>query len=259
MNSAADKLTIDTPEQISLEYEIAGLGSRFMALFVDLIIQVLIIIVLWFLFFLMGISVTGLLSGESGKWAIAIAIFAVFAVQWGYFAAFEVFWKGQSPGKRQAGIRVINESGREASGYEAVARNLLRAVDALPGMYAVGAVVMFISPQNKRLGDYVAGTIVVHDRKPEEEGIFFNTKDADITGDINYVSLTATDLHVIETFLHRRLDLTYELRQRTAEKLADHFGTKCNVEKSKRPDNENFLEILVRGVRRFSRFRIPSN
>jgi uncharacterized RDD family membrane protein YckC len=254
MPSFNDKLTIDTPEQIALEYEIAGPGSRFMALFVDLMIQVVVFLILIVLMLMLGVSMVATIGSESGKWTYALLIFGVFAVQWGYFVAFEIFWKGQTPGKRQAGIRVINESGREASVYEAVSRNLLRAVDSLPGMYAVGAIVMFISPQNKRLGDYVAGTVVVHDRKPEEDSIFFNTRSSDVVGDIDYRVLSVTDLQVLETFLQRRLDLPYDLRQQSAQRLADHFGEKCKVAKASRPDNENFLEIVVRGYRSFKRF-----
>lgn len=248
------KLTIDTPEQISIEYEIAGLGSRFMVLFVDLSIQGLAAIVLTIVLAISGVSITGLLRRGNANWTVATAIILVFLVQWGYFAIFEIVWKGQTPGKRNAGIRVINESGREASIYEAVARNLLRVIDSLPGAYAVGAVVIFLSPSNKRLGDYVAGTIVVHDHKPEKDTLFFNTDDRDIVATINYKALNAQDLQVIETFLQRRLDLQTEVRQRTAAKLASHFRQVCSAAETEHPDDENFLEVLVRGFRQSARF-----
>jgi uncharacterized RDD family membrane protein YckC len=244
----SQKLTIDTPEQISLEYEIAGPGSRFMALFVDLMIQVIVGIVLLIVLAMAGFSI-----GNHGTWVLALYVLGVFSLQWGYFAVFEIIWNGQTPGKRQAGIRVINESGRQASVYEAVARNLLRAVDSLPGVYAVGALVMFISPQHKRLGDYVAGTVVIHDRKPEDDAIFFNTGDQVVEG-INYSVITPNDLHAIETFLQRRLDLDYEVRTRTAIRLAEHFRKKCEVADGSHQDNENLLELLVRGYRRSARF-----
>jgi uncharacterized RDD family membrane protein YckC len=252
--TVSQKLTIDTPEQISIEYEIAGPGSRFMALFVDLMIQALVAIALLIIFAIAGGSV-GAVYSKSGTWSIALSLLALFLVQWGYFAVFEIVWKGQTPGKRQAGVRVINETGREASQYEAIARNLLRAIDSLPGMYAVGAIVMFISPQNKRIGDYVAGTVVVHDRKPESEAIFFNTANDRPIEAINYSAVTPTDLEVIETFLQRRLDLDYDVRQQAARKLANHFRQKCNVPPETKIDNENLLEMLVRGFRDSARFR----
>ena len=246
------KLTIDTPEQITLEYEIAGPGSRFMALFVDLMIQTVAGIVLMIAVLIAGVTLSSLFV--AGTWTIALLVVFIFLLQWGYFAAFEIFWKGQTPGKRQTGIRVINETGREASVYEAIARNLLRALDSLPGVYAVGAIVMFISPQHKRIGDYVAGTIVIHDRKPEDDAIFFNTTSQEVEDGIDYSSLKPSDLQVIETFLQRRLDLEQEVRLRTSTRLAQHFRQKCGISMELHPDNENLLEILVRGYRRSARF-----
>jgi uncharacterized RDD family membrane protein YckC len=246
----SQKLTIDTPEQISLEYEIAGPGSRFMALFVDLMIQVIAAILLMIVLLITGFSFVG-----RGSWALLVYVLAAFLFQWGYFAIFEIVWKGQTPGKRQAGIRVINETGRGVSVYESVARNLLRAVDSLPGVYALGAVVMFISPQQKRLGDYVAGTVVIHDREPDDDAIFFNTND-EIPEGINYSALTPNDLQLIETFLQRRLDIEYDVREKTAAKLADHFRMKCEASADSYKDNENFLELLVRGYRRGARFHL---
>jgi uncharacterized RDD family membrane protein YckC len=249
--TSQQKLSIDTPEQINLEYELAGPGSRFMALFVDLMIQLLCAIAIVILLGVAGITVRPLRGG--GSWMLGLTVLLMFAVQWGYFAIFEILWKGQTPGKRQAGIRVINETGRQASVYESVARNLLRAVDQLPGPYAVGAIVMFLSPQSKRVGDYVAGTVVVHDRDSEDDAIFFNTRGDDTAEGINCAVLTTDDLHVMETFLQRRLELPMEVRRKTAEKLAKHFREKCSVPEGTQPDNENLLEILVRGFRRSGR------
>jgi len=249
--TSQQKLSIDTPEQINLEYELAGPGSRFMALFVDLMIQVLCGIAVLIVMGIAGIAVHPFRGGRN--WMLAFTMLLMFAVQWGYFAIFEILWKGQTPGKRQAGIRVIHESGRAVSVFEAVARNLLRVVDALPGPYAVGAIVMFLSPQSKRIGDYVAGTVVIHDRGSEEDAIFFNTRGDDAAEDIHYSTLTTGDLQVMETFLQRRLELPLEVRRKTAEKLAKHFREKCSVPEGTHADNENLLELLVRGFRRSGR------
>ena len=186
---------------------------------------------------------------------LALTVLPVFAAQWGYFAIFEILWKGQTPGKRQAGIRVINETGREASVYEAVARNLLRAVDALPGPYAVGAIVMFLSPQSKRIGDYVAGTVVIHDRKLEDEAIFFNTSSEDPT---------AAAINC-ETLSHRRSagdgnlpPAAGSISPSTCASVPptnwpDTSAKSAAVPEGTHPDNENLLETLVRGFRRSGR------
>ena len=79
-------------------------------------------------------------------------------------------WDGQTPGKRVAGIRVVKESGRPADGAAVLLRNLLRAVDMLPFGYAVGIICMMLNRQSRRLGDFVAGTVVVHDRREKERG-----------------------------------------------------------------------------------------
>ena len=87
----------------------------------------------------------------------AVVLIFLFCVYWGYFAFFEIIWKGQTPGKRYAGIRVIKETGRPIDSFEAIGRNLMRAVDGLPGIYGVGLLCMMLNKQNRRLGDFVAG------------------------------------------------------------------------------------------------------
>ena len=94
----------------------------------------------------------------------ASSVLIVFLLQWGYFALFEAFGNGRTPGKRVAKIRVIHQSGRGISFIESLARNLVRFVDYLPGFYAVGVVAIFVSRRHQRLGDMVAGTLVVRDR-----------------------------------------------------------------------------------------------
>ena len=160
----SDQVSVDTPEQIALEFSLAGIGSRFLALALDTLIQV----GLYVLVVLLALGAAGLgrkIPGIPDRWAPAIAILFFFCIYWGYFAAFEVLWHGQTPGKRAVGIRVLKDSGRPITAVEGIGRNLMRAVDGFM-FYAVGIVTMLISRQNRRLGDYVAGTIVVYDRIP---------------------------------------------------------------------------------------------
>ena len=147
-----DKLTIETPEQTSLEFPLAGVGSRCMAMVLDTLIQTGVIIVLVIAMLVLqsqlGDSATGL--GLGGLWIQAIAYLILFALYYGYFAFFEAIWNGQTPGKRVAHLRVIQESGRPLQVWQAIARNLLRIVDQLPGFYAVG---MTSALKLKRLKD----------------------------------------------------------------------------------------------------------
>ena len=98
---------------------------------------------------------------------LALLILAAFVLYYGYFAVFETMWSGQTPGKRAIGIRVIAASGRPLGAVDAILRNLLRIVDQMPGMYAVGLLAIFLTSRNQRLGDLAAGTVVVHDRPIE--------------------------------------------------------------------------------------------
>src|SRR5277367_1415113 len=100
---------------------------------------------------------------------MAFIVLAYFVVYFGYFAIFEVLWNGQTPGKKKEGLRVIKDSGRPISPAEAIGRNLMRIVDQLPFLYALGICSVLLSRQNKRLGDFVAGTIVVHEKSLRSE------------------------------------------------------------------------------------------
>ena len=125
-----DELRIDTPEQIALELPIAGIGSRFLAIAVDTVLQVLsytaLLVILIFAAPLIAGPTTSLPS-LSGSVVLALLVFTSFCIYWGYFAVFEIFWKGQTPGKRLAGIRVIKDSGRPADALSVILRNLMRA------------------------------------------------------------------------------------------------------------------------------------
>jgi uncharacterized RDD family membrane protein YckC len=160
MNHSDDFLNIDTPENVIFGYEIAGLGSRFLAALIDtsliVVLQVVVQVVLVFV-----IDVAGEIAGSIIAGA---AILVGFALLWGYYIYFEITWNGQTPGKRRVGLRTIRADGTPAAASEMVIRNLVRIVDFLPVGYGVGIVVMFIHPQARRLGDLAAGTLVVYDR-----------------------------------------------------------------------------------------------
>ncbi len=157
-----EHVAIVTPEHVELNYELAGLGSRFVAALVDHLIQGVALTVL-----LVG---GGLVLGVAGNianlpaWVLAGLIVLAFLIGWGYFVLFETRANGQTPGKRVVGIRVIRDGGYPVDFRAAVIRNLVRYADFLPSMYGVGTLSIFFSGQCKRLGDYAAGTLVVKER-----------------------------------------------------------------------------------------------
>ena len=251
---AIDKLTIDTPEQVHLEFMLAGIGSRFMAAFLDILIQALLYVGLLILWWLWG--TTGLLSGNRSVWWTAFVYLALFCVVWAYYAIFEALWKGQTPGKRFAKIRVIKDSGRPINAFESISRNLVRYIDFLPVFYGVGVITMLLNAKHRRLGDYVAGTLVVHETSDSEAKIFFNTQaKAEFTLH-QAAGLTLQEAELIETFLARRLDIPLEVRRINAQRIADMISTRLKISAESRPaDNENFLELMVREFRSRAQYR----
>ncbi|MBV8197092.1 MAG: RDD family protein, partial [Candidatus Eremiobacteraeota bacterium] len=156
--------TIDTPEQSQIEFTVAGIGSRGVALLIDTLIQLLILVVGLLIFAILPSFGVSAKLHAANVWVAAALIVAGFLLYYGYFILFEVLWNGQTPGKRGLGIRVIKDSGRRLSALETIGRNLLRIVDQLPGFYAVGMTVSLLNRRNKRLGDLIAGSIVVRER-----------------------------------------------------------------------------------------------
>lgn len=250
-----EKLTIETPEQIDLEFPVAGLGSRGLALLVDSLIQLIVVVLVAVL---MQMISPGLARywATAGKWMTAGVIFLMFCLYWGYFALFEVFWNGQTPGKRTARIRVLSASGRPITVFEAIARNFLRAVDSQLG-YGVGLIAIAVDKRNRRLGDMVAGTVVVHELQDQGDSYWYSQQSNMVTTpSVEAVTaMTAQEFQLIETFLNRRLDLPYDQREMTAIKIADRIGTRLNVAPADRTPPENFLEELSRRYRDAARFR----
>jgi len=243
-----DQLSIDTPEQVELSYDVAGIGSRFVAILLD---QLIIGAVYFFvgLAFFIVLSAIGTVDkiDSLGIWFIAAIVVIVFLLTWGYFALFEAWWQGQTPGKRAMKLRVIKDSGRQITLFESLARNLLRFVDYLPSMYLVGVVTMLCNKRNKRLGDFVAGTLVIHERSEEQPLMFHSTMNfitaahpqAEATPWLQatpamfpadaVAKLSGHDLVVIETFFHRMLDLQLETRAALAYRIAGQMAAKMGV------------------------------
>ena len=249
-----DKLTIDTPEQVHLEFMLAGLGSRFMAAFLDILIEIVLYLFLSLLTLLWAKS--GFLNGSRSIWWSAFVYLVVFCINWGYYAIFEALWKGQTPGKRWARIRVIKDSGRPINAFEAISRNLIRFIDFLPLFYGVGVITMLLNAKNRRLGDYVAGTLVVHESSDGESKIFFNTPTKAEFTLHQAAGLTLQEAELIETFLARRLDIPPEVRRVSGKRIADMVSARLNIPLESRPaDNENFLELMVREFRSRAQYR----
>jgi uncharacterized RDD family membrane protein YckC len=253
MISTMDNLVIDTPEQIPLEFPLAGVGSRFLALALDVLFQIAAGLVLGVIAFALGAR--GARMPARGAWALALIVLLSFLLESGYFAFFEAIWNGQTPGKRLTHLRVIQDSGRPITVYEAVARNLLRTVDSLPGLYGVAIVSALLSARNKRLGDFVAGTVVVHE-KPAllETGVRWDAAAGFAASRYDVSRLKPEEFQLIEAFLIRRSQLAPRVRAETGQKILQRLAARLEFspEDSRKP--EALLENLATAYRAQARF-----
>lgn len=249
-----ENLSIDTPEQTVLEYPIAGLGSRFLGVLTDTAITGALMLVTLFLAAILAASLKSIVN-PGPQWVFALTMFVMFLLNWGYFAIFETLWNGQTPGKRIAKIRVIKDDGRPIGAYEAIIRNLLRVIDFIPGMYGVGLLTIFLNRQGKRVGDFVAGTVVVHERtmegvRPYEQGAIDTT-----IPPLDVSQVTLEEVQLVESFLNRREAMDPDVRTSMAWQITVRLMRKAGVQIYGWPRTEHFLEAVIETCREAGKFR----
>ena len=226
-------LEVETPELVVIDYEIAGLGSRALATVYD-------VIVLGIGTFALALAV-GLLDLGRSPAVMAILLVAYFAALWGYFAFFEAFWHGQTPGKRRVGIRVIRDSGHPLTLGAAALRNLLRLADFMPAGYLLGGMVVGLHPTAKRLGDLVAGTIVVRDRPHEAVAAAAPVAAAGVEP-AGLPQLADDEFRLLREFGERAPALPAPVRDRLAAGLVQRFAARYPV---RPPGATEFLAWLL--------------
>jgi uncharacterized RDD family membrane protein YckC len=221
-----DVLIIETPERVPLHFALASIGNRFLACAIDHTVQALVLLLMGIAFVVISnYSSVGEQLTNAPKWVQAVLILIVFLIISSYFAFFEWIWSGQTPGKRLLKLRVIREDGRPVTFWEAVVRNLLRSFDMMPApFYSIGLISVFMSLSDQRVGDMVAGTVVVREREAEapafakvfaspvsDEALRRAFKPVEFTASL--ASLTESEIEVVETFLRRRWELADMARQ----------------------------------------------
>jgi uncharacterized RDD family membrane protein YckC len=249
-----DHYIIDTPENIEFGYEIAGIGSRFIAALLD----TLLILVAEVLLTLGVVVFGGPLSnlGFSPSILTAIYMLLAFFILFGYYLVFEMLWNGQSPGKRAAGLRVVREGGRPVTFLASAIRNLVRLVDFLPTLYVAGVVSMFIDSRSRRLGDLAAGTLVVKERRGITlESLAAPAPAAVVAPDAPALPgierLDVRDYTLAQEFLRRRRTLAPEARTRLATQIA--ATVQGRLELPPQGDPERFLALVVAEYQRTRR------
>jgi uncharacterized RDD family membrane protein YckC len=198
---------IPTPEGIELTLRLAGPVPRAYAFGIDLIIRGMLMTVLAMIFGVLGRGGTGLM------------LISWFAVEWLYPVIFEMLWNGSTPGKRAFSLMVVNDNGTPITIGASVIRNMLRAVDFLPMLWAFGLVSMLFSRDFKRLGDLAAGTVVVYrDKRPARGAL------PDVPGIAPAYPLTLAERRAILNFAERQGLLTEERADEVAAHAAALVG-----------------------------------
>ena len=223
-------LDVETPEQVVVSYTLAGIGTRGAAALIDLLLMLVLTGTLWY-----GVSsiprLVPAFKGIGGRsWVTAVLVIGQFLILWGYFVTFEAIWDGQTPGKRLLGLRVVRNGGGGVDIGASAARNLIRFVDFLPFGYFIGMISVIANQRNQRLGDLVAGTIVVRERllrhaRPRAE--------ASIPVDDGAVVLATLDderFALLDRFVSREATLDDASRARIAGTLVARLGAEVRTD-----------------------------
>ena len=233
-----DRLTIETPEGVELELTLAGIGSRFIAALFDNLVEGILI----------GAIALALFLGLGGDAAVGIFVFSFFLVFFGYDIVFEVLASGRTPGKRLTGLRVVRTGGQPITFLPSAIRNLMRLVDILPTTYLIGCISILVTERNQRLGDLVADTIVVRERRggrrePEPAAALPVAPPA-AAAHWDVSAITRDELVAVRSFLERRYDLTWDARVDLARTLATPLRQKVVGAPQTMPEEE-FLEHVA--------------
>lgn len=248
-------VTVRTPESIAFQYELAGLGSRFLAVAIDQVIQVAVLLGFFFFWIFTTTRIDALARAahmNSTRLAaiyLAVLFTVLFIIEIGYFIIFEMLWNGQTPGKRIMGIRVVRDGGYPIEFMSSLIRNLVRVVEFGIGFYAMSVVSVAVSQQNKRLGDLAAGTIVVRDRA-------FEVTDPKrwLSGDYGagmgqrirgVEQLSAQELAIVQRYVERRTVLPPIVATQTAARIAGSLRSKLGPDTASLGNDELLVRIAA--------------
>ncbi len=217
---------VATGESVAFSYELAGLGSRFVAVGIDLAIQVAVLaigaVVLAFVARVAGPSHAAPLGKFGDAALLALGYFALFVLFFGYFIVFEIAWEGRTPGKRLLGIRVVRDGGFALDVTSAVVRNVVRILELGLGFYALSAVATLLSPMNRRFGDMAAGTLVVRDERYDRTTArtLADVRRANVDDDPVIAALSPTERDLVRRYVLRRPSLGLAARANVAARIA---------------------------------------
>jgi uncharacterized RDD family membrane protein YckC len=254
--SLGDSIRFETPENVQVRYDAAGLGTRFVAWFVDQIVVWVVTALLLIGLMLVGLSFDSLFGeldrGDSeGSNRVVWYLGGIMMLVWGfgsflYFTACELLLRGQTIGKRAVHIRVVKSDGFQLDAVSIVVRNLFRVLDQLPPMW----IIPFVSKRSQRSGDMVAGTLVVSDAPVElspVRSVLAQRSAADAQFRFEQAKLrrlSGDDFLAIERVLDRWPDLDAEQQEKLLSAYTVPVAKKLGVEPPPASERLQFLEDL---------------
>lgn len=252
-----EQTNIKTPEFVSIQFQLAGVGSRAAAFLLDTLIlsTASFLILLTLLLILYGSSDFWLLGEAFYSVPLAITIILLFVLNWSYFFLLEFFAGGKTIGKRVVGIRVIQENGHSITLLSSFIRNFLRIIDSLPASYFLGIIMIFFHSKHKRIGDLVAGTIVIHERRAKnskkqsplesEIGRRGLGKDSLAIDQWALKSIGNKEWKLLQTYCNRFLQLKDDIRDSRTKQIADILLPRVGIEVVGKTYSQLENELLV--------------
>ncbi|QDS97221.1 RDD family protein [Adhaeretor mobilis] len=270
-NRMNERIAFETPENIKISYQLAGPGTRFLAWFADSIFLTLFCLVLLVVFIAVGVSFDGVLgdvfepgtgSADFGDDAqFSMVFLGIWLMIWSlgslfYFGLSELFLRGQTIGKRMSKIRVVKSDGFSLDPLSILIRSLFRIVDQIPVLW----IVPVLSTSSQRLGDMVAGTIVVSEEPDQVSSVREVLSSRPASDNEFRFTVTmlkraqAADFAAIESILERWSSLSTEEQSALTGKIVPALAQRLQSELPPLPDHQQYLEdLLAAEYRRQSR------
>ncbi|WP_413201116.1 RDD family protein [Nostoc piscinale] len=247
-----NRVKFRTPESVELEFTLAGIGNRAWALVIDYLALAVIILVCIYAWIYVSGQLADILEQQEaigsqvGLWLVAITFLLLFGIYVGYFVFFETLWQGQTPGKRFAKIRVVRDDGRPVGLAQTTLRALLRPLDEF---FFLGAFFIMFSSREKRLGDWVAGTIVIEAEIATQSATFTISEQAkslytELLDIADLSQLLPDDFAVIREYLQRRGAMATKSRVALASKLTQQVAAIVNLDNLPAVAPDIFLEAV---------------
>lgn len=256
----SDDLRLETPEQIDLEFELAGLGTRTVSWMVDALIKSFCTFCVFMICAVIAgsIGVAVKPDEDSIKFGVMFIAMIVLVSWFCYDVLFETWWSGQTPGKRLMGARVVRDGGAPVDFTATCIRNLLALGDFLPGGYLGGALLITLTPKRQRLGDIAAGTIVIRERQQSSPAKTQKVLDQFVSDAVTFTAAqlgrcTPEDRRILRSFFQRLFQMPPAARFKLASQLVATMTKRMETPPAEMldgPANVTWLASLLRDLDR---------